>query len=113
MTVDRASEFAPVKNANGSENEPPVADSPEMTRQMILAEHTRWLETCEDKGLRIDPDTKGNIEVSFLLSYAGEKLDELATKYQDEILYSGELCSYIDHEGEFKSSQRPNSRYTY
>ena len=44
---------------------------------MILAEHARWLEAYESKGLRIDADTKGNIEVSFLLSYAGENLDEL------------------------------------
>ena len=40
LTVERASEFAPVKNADG-------ADSPAMAREMILAEHSKWLESRE------------------------------------------------------------------
>jgi len=100
LTVDRASEFAPVKNANGPEGSAIFADSPAMSRKMILAEHTRWLEPCESSGLNIDPATKGNIELSFLLSYAGENLESLHAKHDGEIL-AGEECCYIDHAGDF------------
>jgi len=46
--------------------------------------------------LRIDPATKGAIEVSFLLSYAGENLEALHEKHSEVLSGTG---GYIDHEG--------------
>ena len=46
LTVERASEFAPVKNADGADGTL-VPDSPAMAREMILAEHSKWLESSE------------------------------------------------------------------
>ena len=96
LTVDRASEFAPVKNANGGDGTL-IPDSPAMIRKMVLTEHKRWLERCT--GLKIAPATKGNIEVSFLLSYAGENLEALQHKYSAEIM-SGDF-GYLDFEGDY------------
>jgi len=80
LTVDRESEFAPVKNAD-SEDGRILPDTPAMAKKMILAEATKWLEGCEFEGLQIDQlSAKGNIEMSFLLSYAGENLSFLASK---------------------------------
>ena len=58
LTVDRASEFAPVKNADGADGVI-VPDSPAMTRQMVLAEHAKWLQASENTGLLIDDKTRG------------------------------------------------------
>ena len=105
VTVDRAAEFAPVKNADG-ENGQLVADSPAMTRKMILDQHKKWLEGCENWGLRIDPATKGNIEVSFMLSYAGENLEALHEKHSTEVLTG--TAGFINHEGEYMAQIDPN-----
>ena len=72
--MSRETEFAPVKNADGPSEQPPLPDTPAFARQMILDEAAHWLAPCEAEGLKIDPTTKGNIEVSFLLSYSGEHL---------------------------------------
>ena len=65
--VDRNTEFAPVKNADGPDE--PLPDTPAFARKMILAEATQWLKQSESEGLLINPRIKGSIEVSFLLSY--------------------------------------------
>ena len=81
--VNRQSEFAPVKNADGPAftsagyEAEPLPDTPAWARRMVLAEGTKWLAAAEADGLRIKPSAKGNIEVSPLLSYAGENLNWL------------------------------------
>ena len=78
--VDRQTEFAPVKDADGPKlttfgyEAQPLPDTPAFARCMILAEATKWLEGAEKNGLKIAPEAKGKIEVSFLLSYHGENL---------------------------------------
>ena len=81
MMVDRNTEFAPVKNADGPDE--PLPDTPAFARKMILAEATKWLDEPEQDGLLINPEIKGSIEVSFLLSYEGENLKDLSQKHKD------------------------------
>lgn len=69
MEVARGSEFAPVKNAPGS-----ASDSPDTARQAILSLHQRWVE--EAGGSVAAPE---GVEVSPLVSYAGEGLFELCS----------------------------------
>ena len=59
----------------------------------------KWLESAEADGLKIDAATKGKIEVSFLLSYAGENLSWLRHVHRKNTL-SG-ASGYIDHEGDY------------
>ena len=63
--VRRDEEFAPVKNAPGTNT-----DSPDTAREAILHLHKRWV---EDSGGEILGDS--GVEVSPLLSYAGEGLE--------------------------------------
>ncbi|WP_169090923.1 UTP--glucose-1-phosphate uridylyltransferase [Paenibacillus sp. PL91] len=68
LTVLRASredEFAPVKNKAGD-------DSPHSARQLVLAQHMRWLHAA---GIRLDMLKQREIEISPLLSYSGEGLN--------------------------------------
>ncbi|THG19647.1 hypothetical protein TEA_019068 [Camellia sinensis var. sinensis] len=58
--VLREEEFAPVKNANGSN-----FDTPESARLLVLRLHTRWVVAA------------GGVEVSPLCSYAGENLEAI------------------------------------
>ena len=103
LIVDRATEFAPVKDANGPEktffgyDAEPLPDTPNWARRMIMNEATQWLESAEQAGLQISESARGKIEVSFLLSYAGEGLDYLAGAGLE-----GE-GGYINHEGEYCS----------
>ena len=64
MEVIREEEFAPVKNAPGSEN-----DSPDTARQAVMNLHRKWIEA---QGGIVDGE--GGIEISPLISYAGENL---------------------------------------
>lgn len=83
LMVDRETEFSPVKDADGPNftsqgyEAEPLPDTPAFARRMVLAEATKWLASAEADGLRIAPETKGKIEVSPLLSYAGENLNWL------------------------------------
>ena len=95
--VDRNTEFAPVKNADGPDE--PLPDTPAFARKMILAEATQWLKEFENEGLSINPNIKGSIEVSFLLSYQGENLKILTEKHKNQVLDG--TTGYIDHEGDF------------
>lgn len=65
---NRNEEFAPLKNAPGS-----ASDAPEHCRQMLLDLHSRWL---QDNGAQFSPP----IEVSPLVSYSGESLQEYRGK---------------------------------
>jgi len=65
MEVVRVEEFAPVKNAPGSSN-----DSPDTARQAVMTLHRKWIES---QGGVVDGEV--GIEISPLLSYAGENLE--------------------------------------
>ena len=109
LVVDRDTEFAPVKNADGPtvtedfEIAEPLPDTPAMARKMILAESTKWLQAHEQEGLQINASAKGHIEVSFLLTYAGEGLSWLLTKQASatgDRVFDGR-GGYLDHEGNY------------
>lgn len=101
--VDREVEFAPVKDADGPTmttfgyEAEPLPDTPAFARRMVLTEATNWLAGAEANGLRIAPETKGKIEVSFLLSYGGENLSWLKQLYKRKPI-SGP-GGFLDHEG--------------
>ncbi|CAD7695241.1 unnamed protein product [Ostreobium quekettii] len=65
--VVRAEHFAPVKNARGS-----PADSPDTARALLLSLHKRWVESAGGT-VTCSP----GVEVSPLLSYSGEGLEEI------------------------------------
>lgn len=65
MEVKRDEEFAPVKNAPGS-----ATDSPDTARAAILKLHKDWIEAAG--GL---VDGEEGVEISPLVSYAGEGLE--------------------------------------
>lgn len=67
MEVRRLEEFAPVKNASA----PGVPDSPETARATLLSLHRRWV---EDAGGLVTGSRSAGVEVSPLVSYAGEGL---------------------------------------
>lgn len=67
LEVERAAEFAPVKNKSGEG----VPDSPATARQMILDLHRRW---ALEAGLPEASLQGMEVEVSPLVSYAGENL---------------------------------------
>uniref|UniRef100_A0A7R9V7G0 UDP-N-acetylglucosamine diphosphorylase n=1 Tax=Chlamydomonas euryale TaxID=1486919 RepID=A0A7R9V7G0_9CHLO len=67
MEVERAAEFAPVKNAPGSQS-----DSPDTARAAVLALHRRWVEAA---GGAVVGD--GGLEIAPGVSYAGEGLEAL------------------------------------
>lgn len=64
LNVERAAEFAPVKNRDG-------ADSPATARALISALHRRW---AEQAGVDAATLADADIEISPLVSYAGEGL---------------------------------------
>ena len=41
--VDRQTEFAPVKNADGPDAENPLPDTPAFARKMLMDESGKWL----------------------------------------------------------------------
>lgn len=79
VEVPREDEFAPVKNAPGS-----ATDTPEVARRMMSDQYKRWLGkvnatiTCSDEDL---------IEISPLLSYDGEGLEQYANENISTSLY--------------------------
>ena len=70
LVIDRKTEFAPVKNAEG-------VDSPESARQLIYQEAREWLERVGFEIEEGEDDPEGSVEVDFLTSYKGEELDTL------------------------------------
>lgn len=79
--VDRAEEFAPLKNADV----PGAKDCPTTSRAAILAAHRRWLETV---GARVE----GEVELSPHHSYAGEGLEAL----RDKLVSQDNLAKLLD-----------------
>ncbi|KAK9823478.1 hypothetical protein WJX72_003019 [[Myrmecia] bisecta] len=71
LEVRRDEEFAPVKNAPGSET-----DAPETARKAILDLHTRWVKAAGG-GIRIDRGAAQGVEVCPLVSYQGEGLEAI------------------------------------
>lgn len=72
LEIERACEFAPVKNAPGK-----PSDTPEAARAALLAEHGRWLAAA---GATAGVNGAGHaaVEISGDLSYSGENLGALA-----------------------------------
>lgn len=70
LEVARNEEFSPLKNAPGT-----GSDDPETSRRDLLAQHARFLERA---GAKVDPGVE--IEISPLVSYAGEGLKSVAGK---------------------------------
>ena len=66
LEIDRAAEFAPVKNAHG-------ADSPETAVQLMGREYARWLGAA---GVRVDLPPGARIEISPLYAATREQLLE-------------------------------------
>lgn len=67
--VDRAAEFAPVKNASADG----VADSPATARRALMTLHRRWVEAA---GGSFDGSDEEGLEVAAGVSYGGEGLQE-------------------------------------
>mmetsp|Transcript_34320 Transcript_34320/g.80291 ORF Transcript_34320/g.80291 Transcript_34320/m.80291 type:complete len:475 (-) Transcript_34320:17-1441(-) len=68
----REEEFAPVKNAPGS-----ATDSPDTARSMVSALSRRWLEAA---GAKVEGPADATLEISPLLTYAGEGLSSMSGK---------------------------------
>ncbi|KAF3793365.1 UDP-N-acetylglucosamine diphosphorylase 1 [Nymphaea thermarum] len=66
----REEEFAPVKNANGSN-----FDTPDSARLLVLRLHTRWVVAAGGFLTHTVPLYATGVEVSPLLSYVGENLE--------------------------------------
>ncbi|CAN6457295.1 unnamed protein product [Victoria cruziana] len=66
----REEEFAPVKNANGSN-----FDTPDSARLLVLRLHTRWVVAAGGFLTHSVPLYATGVEVSPLLSYVGENLE--------------------------------------
>ncbi|HLU70384.1 MAG TPA: UDPGP type 1 family protein [Fibrobacteria bacterium] len=76
LNVERAAEFAPVKNRDG-------ADSPATARALILALHRRWAEQAGAPVLQspVGAGTDLEVEISPTTSYAGEGLSPESFTY--------------------------------
>jgi len=74
MEVCRETEFAPIKNADGPADHPVVSDSPMSSLKLVLEEAQSWLHKA---GVKVSEDALGKVEVSYLLSYEGEGLENL------------------------------------
>jgi len=90
LMVDRATEFAPIKNANDAKQ-----DCPDTARELICGEAQQWLENA---GFTVKDSAVGNIEISPLLSYNGENMDLLKKARHDPFT----LPTYIDKDGNIK-----------
>jgi UDP-N-acetylglucosamine/UDP-N-acetylgalactosamine diphosphorylase len=79
--VPRKEEFSPLKNAPGT-----GSDDPETSRRDLLAQQKRWLEAA---GASVKDGVE--VEISPLVSYAGEGLDSLKGKEFAESTIINEL----------------------
>ena len=68
LEVRRETEFAPIKNAEGS-------DSPLTSAELLLEEASEWLIKA---GVNLSDAALNKVEISPLLSYSGENLESLA-----------------------------------
>ena len=70
LEVERSEEFSPLKNASGT-----GSDDPETSRRDLLAQQKRFLEAA---GAKVEDGVE--IEISPLVSYAGEGLENVKGK---------------------------------
>ncbi|KAL1845348.1 hypothetical protein VTK73DRAFT_633 [Phialemonium thermophilum] len=70
MEVRREDEFSPLKNAKGTGE-----DDPDTSRRDIMAQGRRWVEAAGAKVVPAADDPDAGIEVSPLVSYGGEGLE--------------------------------------
>ncbi|ORY39696.1 nucleotide-diphospho-sugar transferase [Neocallimastix californiae] len=77
LEVDRKDEFSPLKNAPGT-----GVDCPETSRADILKQYVRFVEAAGGKVVKGETDTSDvpSLEISPLVTYAGEGLEELKDK---------------------------------
>ncbi|CEP17588.1 hypothetical protein [Parasitella parasitica] len=72
LEVDRLDEFSPLKNAPGS-----ASDCPETSRRDIIAQHVRFIENAGGKVEYDGGFEELDFELSPLVSYSGEGLEEI------------------------------------
>lgn len=89
LEVNRKTEFAPIKNADGESGE--VVDSPASAQRLTIEQSVRWI----GKVTSVDEQTK--LYVSPLLSYRGENIDNETVGGSDNINENG----YFDEFGDF------------
>lgn len=70
LEVERKEEFSPLKNAPGTKS-----DNPETSRRDLIEQQRRWL-----KQAGVDIDANIELEISPLVSYAGEGLESVKGK---------------------------------
>jgi UDP-N-acetylglucosamine/UDP-N-acetylgalactosamine diphosphorylase len=75
LEVDRKEEFSPLKNAPGS-----ATDGPETSRRDLLAQNLRFIQAAGGNVLGKDGSDTLEVEVSPLVSYAGEGLESVTGK---------------------------------
>jgi len=73
LEVKREDEFSPLKNAKGTGE-----DDPDTSRRDVLAQGKKWLQAAG--AIVTSEETGSGVEVSPLISYAGEGLEFLAGK---------------------------------
>ena len=101
LMVDRDTEFAAVKNADGSDANKPLPDTPAFAKMMYLRESQAWLQQVQ--GLKIGGSAVGKVEVSPLLSYAGENMNWLKHIFKKSSI--GGEGGYLDHAGNYTSTE--------
>lgn len=85
MEVSRDDQFAPVKNAPGSET-----DSPDTARAAIMKLHRRWVEAAG--GMVQAPN---GVEVAPLVSYAGEGLETICQGKTFKEMFDVHLMGFL------------------
>jgi len=68
LEIQRNDEFAPIKNANGNKD-----DTPQTAKKLLCDRDRRWLEKY---GLVFTGQNDGCVEISPMLTYFGENLEE-------------------------------------
>lgn len=91
LLVDRATEFAPIKNSNGLDSNNPAPDTPDSAKKYLMEETTEWLSHVD--GLTINGQAKNKVELSYLLSYRGENLEKLKDIFEGGVI---DKPCYID-----------------
>ncbi|MCJ1309467.1 UDP-N-acetylglucosamine pyrophosphorylase [Agyrium rufum] len=75
MEVPREDEFSPLKNAKGTGE-----DDPDTSRQAILMQGRKWVQKAGGTVVSESPADSAGIEISPLMSYAGEGLESMHGK---------------------------------
>jgi len=89
LVVDREDEFAPVKNAPGTET-----DNPDTARQLLTNLHLKWFSLAGGQF-----DGEGDFEIDNMVTYGGEGLEEFV-KESEPLKLPGYLQAEEKKEGE-------------